>query len=105
MRADDASPAFDDQTSTFIIPSGGGFQVMFCPPGRSSNILATMSAQLYQLAATGFVMPQLVAEMRGVTLVANSTSSSERSLERPSEPFVLVLGSTLISIAMALELF
>ena len=68
-----------------------------------------MSAQLYQLAATGFVMPQLVAEMRGVTLIktTNSTSSSGRSVERPSEPLVLVLvlGSTLISFAMALESF
>lgn len=57
MTADDG-PAFDDQSSTFIIPSGGGFQVMFCPPGRSSNILSTLSAQLYQLAATGSVTPQ-----------------------------------------------
>lgn len=31
--------AFDDQTSTFIVPSGPGFNIIFCPGGRSSNIL------------------------------------------------------------------
>jgi hypothetical protein len=35
----DNSIAFDDQTSTFIIPSGAGFNIIFCPGGRSSNIL------------------------------------------------------------------
>ncbi|KAF2431340.1 Osmotin, thaumatin-like protein, partial [Tothia fuscella] len=33
------SYAFDDQTSTFIIPSGAGFIIIFCPGGRSTNIL------------------------------------------------------------------
>ncbi|KAI9863358.1 MAG: hypothetical protein M1813_003800 [Trichoglossum hirsutum] len=44
------SYAFDDQSSTFIIPSGGGFEVAFCPSGRSTNILATASDALHQLA-------------------------------------------------------
>lgn len=35
------SYAYDDQTSTFIIPEGGGFEIIFCPGGRSTNILAT----------------------------------------------------------------
>ena len=35
------SYAYDDQDSTFIIPQGGGFQVIFCPGGRSTNIIAT----------------------------------------------------------------
>jgi hypothetical protein len=35
------SYAYDDQDSTFIVPEGGGFQVIFCPGGRSTNILAT----------------------------------------------------------------
>lgn len=37
------SYAFDDQTSTFIIPSGSGFNIVFCPGGRSSNILTAES--------------------------------------------------------------
>lgn len=64
----DGGVAFDDQTSTFIIPSGGGFEVIFCPPGRSSTILATMAAQLHQLAQTGQVTAQLIAESRNYTV-------------------------------------
>ena len=56
--------AFDDQTSTFIIPSGGGFEVVFCPPGRSTTILTTLSAQLHQLAATGHVSSQVLEELK-----------------------------------------
>ena len=35
------SYAYDDQDSTFIIPKGPGFEVIFCPGGRSTQILAT----------------------------------------------------------------
>lgn len=35
------SYAYDDQTSTFINPTGGGYQVIFCPGGRSTNIIAS----------------------------------------------------------------
>ena len=45
--------AFDDQTSTFVIPAGAGFQVIFCPGARSTNILAVESQQLHQLAQSG----------------------------------------------------
>lgn len=45
--------AFDDQTSTFIIPSGGGWEVKFCPEGRSTNILATFKQQLQDLSQEG----------------------------------------------------
>lgn len=65
----DGGVAFDDQTSTFIIPSGGGFEVIFCPPGRSSTILATMAAQLHQLAQTGQVSTQMIAEAKNKTVV------------------------------------
>ena len=60
--------AFDDQTSTFIIPSGGGFEVSFCPTGRSSNILKVYSQQLDQLAQTGHVSPEILADTQNVTL-------------------------------------
>lgn len=64
--------AFDDQTSTFIIPSGGGFEVVFCPPGRSSTILATLSSQLHQLAQNGHVSPQLIAESMNIHIVGRN---------------------------------
>lgn len=33
--------AQDDQKSTFIVPMGGQFEVIFCPGGRSTNIIAS----------------------------------------------------------------
>ena len=35
------SYAYDDQDSTFSVPQGGGFQVIFCPGGRSTTILSS----------------------------------------------------------------
>ena len=54
--------AFDDQTSTFIIPQGCGFEIVFCPFGRSSNILKVYGKQLDQLAATGHISTNLLAD-------------------------------------------
>lgn len=47
------SYAFDDKTSTFIVPTGGGWEVVFCPDGRSTNILATLSDELNQINNMG----------------------------------------------------
>ena len=41
MCPDAYSYAYDDKTSTFIVPQGAGFQVIFCPGGRSTNIIAS----------------------------------------------------------------
>lgn len=68
--------AFDDQTSTFIIPSGGGFEVIFCPPGRSSTILATKSSQLHQLAQSGHISPQLIADLINTTIIHTSLGTT-----------------------------
>jgi hypothetical protein len=63
------SYAFDDQTSTFIIPSGGGWEVTFCPIGRSTNILKTFGKQLSELASTGKVSMQIVADAQNTTII------------------------------------
>lgn len=41
------SYAYDDQDSTFIVPQGASFQVIFCPGGRSTNIIASRSVYQY----------------------------------------------------------
>ena len=41
------SYAYDDQYSTFIVAQGGGFQVIFCPGGRSTTIIASKCATVY----------------------------------------------------------
>ncbi|KAI4176609.1 MAG: hypothetical protein LQ343_000900 [Gyalolechia ehrenbergii] len=66
--------AFDDQTSTFIIPSGPGFEVVFCPPGRSSTILKSMSSQRMELSRYG-LSQKLLHDSSNATLIAAQSSS------------------------------
>ncbi|OLN96444.1 Thaumatin-like protein 1 [Colletotrichum chlorophyti] len=77
MCPDAYSFAFDDQTSTFIIPSGGGWEVVFCPAGRSTNILRTLGPQLFEIASAGFL------SQKNLDLVKNRSyieSESEKSI-------------------------
>lgn len=50
MCPDAYSFAYDDGKSTFNIPSGGGWEVTFCPGGASSDILATFGKELAVVA-------------------------------------------------------
>jgi hypothetical protein len=74
--ANRSGAAFDDQDSTFIVPSGGGFGVTFCPPGRSTTILTTMANQLAQLRETGHVTQQLLADTMNATLIKEQSAAS-----------------------------
>ncbi|KAF2396276.1 Osmotin, thaumatin-like protein [Trichodelitschia bisporula] len=46
---DGYSYAFDDKTSTFIVPGGAAFEVVFCPGGRSTNILSAEKDSVHDL--------------------------------------------------------
>ena len=75
------SYAFDDQTSTFIIPSGGGWEVTFCPTGRSTNILKTFKSQLGALSEAGHVTDQIKADAMNITIImeGGKENGAERS--------------------------
>ena len=92
------SYAFDDQTSTFIVPSGGGFEVVFCPTGRSSNILATMGPELRELAATGAVSAQMLADTQNITLIR---SRSAGITLRGANRLAVLLVATLLALLAA----
>ena len=66
--------AFDDQTSTFVIPSGGGWEVVFCPSGRSSNIQFTFQKQLKDIAA-GIVDPQMAKYAMSLSYIESQKQS------------------------------
>ncbi|KAJ9155470.1 Osmotin, thaumatin-like protein [Pleurostoma richardsiae] len=88
------SYAFDDQTSTFIIPRGGGWRVVFCPEGRSTDILATFGTQLSELAASGALDAQALADVRNTTYIethgASGAARSKVSLRRVVAAAVVV---------------
>ena len=68
--------AYDDATSTFTVPSGGGFEVVFCPDGRSSNIMKTLGPELKELANGGQVSAQLLAAAQNLTLIRSRSEAS-----------------------------
>ena len=75
------SYAFDDQTSTFVIPSGGGFEVVFCPSGRSTTILKTFGNELRQLAQTGHVSLSARALAQNSSYIRLRSDATSRSGE------------------------
>ncbi|KAH7037327.1 thaumatin family-domain-containing protein [Microdochium trichocladiopsis] len=72
------SYAYDDQTSTFIIPHGGGWEVVFCPVGRSTNILSTFGAELQELAASGHASHQMLLNLMNTSYIDSKPSSAGR---------------------------
>lgn len=81
--------AYDDQTSTFIIPSGGGWEVVFCPEGRSTNILATYGTQLSALASSGEVTEEMQKLAMNISYI-DSIPGAAMSLSY-SRPLVALL--------------
>ncbi|KLU93154.1 hypothetical protein MAPG_12092, partial [Magnaporthiopsis poae ATCC 64411] len=72
--------AYDDHASTFIIPSGGGggWEVVFCPAGRSTDILSTFGSQMQHLAAGGNLTGQMLQEVASEDYIRSHTSAAAR---------------------------
>ncbi|KAG9234507.1 thaumatin family-domain-containing protein [Amylocarpus encephaloides] len=76
---------FDDESSTFVIPGGGGggFETIFCPEGRSSNILKTFKQQLQDLtSASPAKLGEIMQDAGNLTIImeaAKKMSRGERS--------------------------
>lgn len=79
MCPDAYSYAFDDATSTFIIPSGGGWEVVFCPEGRSTNILATFGSELDAIASSGTVSEEVKQTAMNMTYIESQDSSAAKA--------------------------
>jgi hypothetical protein len=97
MCPDAYSFAFDDHLSTFAIPKGGGFEIIFCPDGRSTNILATLSPPLMELAANGFLSNDTLALLRNSTYVRTQAEEAAGNLTSLT-PRWLALGVALASL-------
>lgn len=68
--------AFDDRSSTFIVPKGGGWKVIWCPAGRSTDILNQLAAQMYELASGG-KLSELSMRRLGNTSFINARKQSD----------------------------
>jgi hypothetical protein len=70
--------AFDDQTSTFIIPSGAGFEVVFCPGARSTNIIDTSLSEMQALSQKGRANKQALISSQSRKEMFERASSSKK---------------------------
>ncbi len=84
--------AFDDQTSTFVVPSGGGWEVVFCPAGRSTDILRTLGPQLQALGASGSVSAADLKKLTNHTYINTNrvASGAARRCASPARSSVLL---------------
>lgn len=88
--------AFDDQTSTFIVPRGSGWRVRFCPrSGRSSNIIQTYAQELGEFGSTGTLRPDALARVMNASYIATRNSVATRAavFSRSSAALVAVAAS------------
>lgn len=60
--------AYDDASSTFTVPTGTGFEVVFCPAGRSTIIKKTLAGTSGAGLSAGGLERSLVALWVGVII-------------------------------------
>ncbi|KAJ4416288.1 hypothetical protein N0V82_006818 [Gnomoniopsis sp. IMI 355080] len=70
---------YDDTTSTFVIPGGGGWSVTFCPEGRSTDILATFGTLISEWAASGVITEDILAAASNETYIETHGAASGRN--------------------------
>lgn len=63
------SYAYDDQSSSFIIPKGGGWEVVMCPAGRSTDILRQLGGELSELGSSGQLTESSRKRLMNVTYI------------------------------------
>ncbi|KAK3497646.1 thaumatin family-domain-containing protein [Neurospora hispaniola] len=86
------SYAFDDQTSTFIIPNGGGWEVVFCPRGRSTNILRIFGEELRTIASGGGLTREILERVRNRTYIESANSKDLSGAGMVQRPGAVVFG-------------
>ncbi|KAK5991041.1 Thaumatin-like protein 1 [Cladobotryum mycophilum] len=75
--------AFDDQQSTFIIPKGGGWEVVMCPAGRSTDILRKLGSEMFELASGGRLSSLSLKRLRNATYINQRQYQASASGVRP----------------------
>jgi hypothetical protein len=100
MCPDAYSYAFDDQTSTFIIPSGGGWEVVFCPAGRSTNILSTFGPELAQISQAGHASTQTLLNTMNASYIESKPSRASPPA-RAHLDLALLVSALLLAVALA----
>jgi len=95
------SYAYNDGTSTFNAPAGGGWEIIFCPSGRSTNIKRTFPDEATALAYGGTIDPKDIAsQVSNVSYIEeHSTAWASTAASAHAAPSV---GHVLMLIAASL---
>lgn len=99
MCPDAYSFAFDDQSSTFIIPKGGGWEIVMCPKGRSTNILRQLGDEMNELADSGGLSQVAQKRLKNVTYII-----SDKSIANNVFPAMITVGSATLATGLWLLL-
>lgn len=83
--------AFDDQKSTFIVPTGGGWEIIMCPQGRSSDILRQLGPEMYQLASGGKLSQSSINRLSKVAVTSHKAAFGRKLTPRWSGLFMIAL--------------
>jgi hypothetical protein len=62
--------------STFIIPKGGGWEVVMCPEGRSTDILRKLGSEMFELASGGRLSTHSLKRLRNATYIREERPSA-----------------------------
>lgn len=102
MCPDAYSYAFDDRSSTFIVPKGGGWEVTWCPAGRSTDILNQLAAQMYELASGGQLSELSMRRLGNASFVnARKDYAGEVSAgARPCFPLLMLFAASWLVLVM-----
>jgi hypothetical protein len=89
--------AYDDRDSTFAVPhstASAGVAIVFCPGGRSTNILAFASPKVMQ-AQKSVVLPSVRGDQHagGQVVVDHAVESSASGVDAASYPWVVMCGA------------
>ncbi|ODA83309.1 hypothetical protein RJ55_01822 [Drechmeria coniospora] len=87
--------AFDDQKSTFIIPKGGGWEVVLCPAGRSTDILRKLGKELLEIASGGRPSELSMKRLQNTTYMEASSGAARRE-ETPDAVMAMLMTATAI---------
>lgn len=91
---------YDDSDSTFVIPSGGGWGVTFCPIGRSTNILETFGSYISEWAATGVLSDDIMSAASNVTYIETHGAAAAGGNGVPSAIKALAVALVVSSVVM-----
>lgn len=89
--------AYDDKRSTFILPKGGGWEVIFCPKGRSTDILSRLGSELETVAYSEEVDSSVINKVSDIGYVYGVSGSPGYAAGASTSAAFVILITTIVA--------